>query len=204
MSRPIRDLFARVDLARDPGDSWCSPEKAATLAAIVVALRPSIAVEIGVWRGASVIPILLAMDHVEHGRAIAIDPWNPAASVTDEIPANAKWWGTQDHDRALADFKRRIDHEGVADRCEIIRARSDDAQPPDAIDLLHVDGSHTQQAVRDVERFASRIGVGGVLVMDDLAWDGDGVRNAHELALRMGFRDLYPLGTGVVMRRVGA
>jgi len=206
MKGSLRDLFARVDLARDAGDNWCSPEKAATLASIVVALRPSLALEVGVWRGASILPVLFAMDHVDRGRAIAIDAWDVNASIAGETADNVKWWGNAvgagGHERAYQDFLRRLDRHELAGRCTVTRARSDDVAPPDILDLLHIDGSHTQQAIRDVERFASRVRIGGMLVMDDLGWDGGGVRAGYELALRLGFCDLYPLGTGCVLERV--
>ncbi len=41
----------------------------------------------------------------------------------------------------------------------------------------------------------------GILVLDDLTWAGGHVQQARDVAIDLGFRDLYPLGTGVVMRR---
>lgn len=84
---------------------------------------------------------------------------------------------------------------------EIWRSRSDDATPPEGIDLLHIDGNHTEQALRDVDRYASNVIIGGMLVLDDLDWEGGGVQKAKARAMELGFFELYPLGTGLVLQR---
>ena len=72
-----------------------------------------------------------------------------------------------------------------------------------AIDVMHIDSNHGEAAVRETTRFAPRIPMGGVLVFDDLHWPGGAVERAHDLAVHLGFVDLYPLVSGVVMQRQG-
>lgn len=198
----LRELAHVIAAARDPQDTWCSEEKAEALAMCVAALRPQLVVEIGVWQGASLLPMLLALRHNGTGRAIAIDPWSPAVSVVGEVAANVEWWSRADHDVAFRKFGARMETLGVAHLCEVWRKPSDDGAPPEGIGLLHVDGSHTEQAVRDVNRFAANVRVGGMLMLDDCNWSGGGVLRAHERAIELGFVDLYPLGTGCVMQRL--
>lgn len=201
--RDLSGLFAQI-AASHPDKAWTSLEKAQALAAIVVALRPSVGVEIGVWQGDSLMGPLLAMKHVGVGKMIAIDSWAASASVIGETEANAKWWGETvgqaGHDDALRIFIGKLDKNELSGICEIWRRRSDEVTPP-ACQFLHIDGGHTEQAVRDATRFAPMVDVGGILVFDDLHWDGAYVERAHELAQAMGFVDLYELGTGVVMQR---
>ena len=200
-------MFARINAARDAGDTWCTEEKAHALAALVVALRPSLVVELGVWRGASLLPMLFALEHVERGRAVAIDPWQTAASIAGETSANAEWWskavGETGHEAAYGDFISRVKRWELAHRCSVIRARSDDvdASTLQGIGLLHIDGNHSDQAVRDVERFGPSVIASGIVVFDDVAWEGGHVERAKTISMRMGFRELYTLGTGCVMQR---
>jgi predicted O-methyltransferase YrrM len=199
-------LHALIAKTRPP-DAWPSLEKLQTLASIIVAQRPKIIVEIGVWHGDSLIPQLMALRHVGAGLAIAIDPWSAHASIEGEtVPTNLEWWGRQGaHDQALATFEAHLLTHGLRSLCEIIRLRSDDVDLAQfcrrPIGLLHIDGNHTAQAVRDVERFASLIELGGTLVFDDLGWSGDHVKRAYNRSCELGFVELYPLGTGCVMQR---
>lgn len=204
-ARSLRRLFDRVDNVRDDEDKWCSPEKAHHLAALVVALKPSVVVEIGVWRGASVLPMLVGLafnrDLGITGHAYAIDPWDADASTQGESAINAAWWAAVDHERARVDFLHRLEKSGLADLCNVVRARSDNVTPPDHIGLLHVDGSHTEQAIRDVARFAPNVTGGGIMVLDDIGWEGDHVHRARDNARELGFVEIYPLAPGVVMQR---
>ena len=205
-------LMSEIERCLPDGGDWCDLEKAQTLAAMIVGIRPRVVCEIGVWMGGSFVPMALALRAIvdldrERGRshvarrAIAIDPWAPDESCAGQDPVNASWWGSADHDRAMATFIDRIDRHGVRDLCEIVRKSSQDAAVPDSIDVLHVDGNHADQARRDVERFAPSVSRGGVLVLDDLSWSGGHVRRAREIARELGFVDMYHLGTGIVMRR---
>jgi predicted O-methyltransferase YrrM len=195
---------------------WCSPLKAAMLAAITLDLaeiRPIVAVEIGVWTGSSLIPILLGVRQTGSGIVHAIDAWSPSVSVRNEAPANQTWWGSVDHDDALRRFRERLDAYEVARFCEIHRAesgacdlskicrRAESAADPSTIDLLHIDGSHTDQAIMDVRRFGTAIRPHGILVMDDVGWEGGGVDRAILFAKSIGFRELYQIETWMVLER---
>jgi predicted O-methyltransferase YrrM len=207
LMRDIQDCLAE-------GGDWCDLEKAHTLAALVVGLRPHLVVEIGVWMGGSLVPMAMALrliGEIDRGagravarRAVAIDAWSAAESCVDQTPVNADWWRSADHDAALATFTSRLDKHGLSSLVDVVRSTSDAAEVPSPIDLLHVDGNHAEQARRDVERFAPSVTLGGIMVLDDLDWSGDHVRRAHERALEIGFRDLFPLGRGIVMQRTRA
>lgn len=198
----MQALMDRIACVTPEGGEWCSVEKAQVLGAIVVALRPSITVEIGVWMGGSLIPIALAMKHINFGVALAIDPWSRQASVAGESSENAKWWGSIDHEYAYQKFLQRVKGHELNKYVEVMRARSDDVNPPSCIDLLHVDGNHTDQAIRDVERYCPRVRTGGIAVIDDIGWGGGNVQQAVGKLVDMGYRELYRLGTGAVFQRI--
>jgi len=189
------------------GVGWCSVEKATTLAAIIMALRPKTVVELGVWMGGSAIPMAIALRQLGVGQLVAVDAWAAEVSVAGQEPVHAKWWGetigTSGHVEAYEAFIKRLkEHDITADRCRVLRQRTDEADVPPSIDVLHHDANHGPQAVIDIERWTPAIRVGGVLVIDDLDWTGGHVARARDRATELGFVELYALGTGCVMQRV--
>lgn len=215
MSASVTRLMADIEGCLPDGGDWCDLEKAHALAALVIGLRPRVLCEIGVWTGGSLVPMALAMQilpEIERAagreaidrRVVAIDPWIAVESCAGQDPENRSWWGSVDHDQAMRTFLARLDRHGLRDLCEVVRLPSGRAPVPPRIDLLHVDGNHADQARLDVERFAPSVPAGGILVLDDLSWHGGHVRRAREIARDLGFDDLHPLGSGVVMQRVYA
>lgn len=183
------------------GDSrgWCSVEKGLTLAFLVAAIRPTNTVEIGVWCGRSLIPLALAHKHIGHGIVWAIDSWNADASKVGQDEANSKWWEDQkNHDWAKDECLKNIQTYGVERVVYVIQKQSNDVEPIENVSLLHIDGNHSDQANTDVIRFAPKVSSGGVVVLDDLNWSGDGVRKAERSLFDMGFIQLFNIGTGAV------
>lgn len=203
------DLFAEIAATHEAA-AWTSLEKCKVLAAMIVAQRSKLVVEIGVWEGGSLIPQLLALKHLGAGIGVAIDSWSAAASIDGQVdPANVQWWGSQGpHDQAYVKFTSRLAQLGLTDVCRVLRSRSDDVDVRalvasyGPIDLCHIDGNHGDAAIRDVEHFAPHIPTGGLLVFDDLGWSGLSVERARDLAFKMGFVQRYLLGTGCVLQRV--
>jgi predicted O-methyltransferase YrrM len=188
-------VMAEIEATMPEGGSWCSLEKATTLAAIVLGLRPKMVVELGVWMGGSAIPIAMALRCLGAGQLIAVDAWSAEASTSGQVDAHLKWWGdmgVDGHEQAFRTFMARLEkHDISADRCQVVRKRTDEAEVPASIDVLHHDANHGPQAVIDIDRWAPSIRVGGILVIDDLDWIGDHVVHAHDRAIELGFVDLY-------------
>lgn len=204
----LRDVMREIEESVPEGGNWCSVEKALTLASIVVALRPKVVVELGVWMGGSAIPIAIALRHRGTGRLVAVDAWSAAASVQGQATADSKWWGEvvggDGHEKAYQTFLERLRKHSVGDCCTVVRQRADAAHVPASIDVLHHDANHGPQAVLDIERWSPAVRVGGLLVIDDLHWEGGHVERARARARDLGFVDMYALGTGCVMQRVRA
>lgn len=181
-----RKLFSLISTTVPTMDGWCSVEKACALAALVMATKPAVIVEIGIWAGRSLLPMAMAAK-LTGGKVIGIDPYSPQESAKNEIGENEKWWSTQDHSAIKLKFQQFVKNFGVSDIVTHIEKPSDHVAPPARIDLLHIDGSHTEQAVRDAERFAESIPVGGIVVLDDLMWVGGGVLRAIDVLEEKGF-----------------
>lgn len=202
----LKALFAEVERALPEGGDWCSLEKAMALVALVVSLRPRVVVELGVWMGGSAIPMAIALRDLGFGKLVAVDAWSADASTSGQRGANAQWWGETvgdaGHETAFQAFVSRLKRHGIhGGRCVVYRQSTTEAAVPEVIDVLHHDANHGPQVVDDIARWAPAIRVGGFLVLDDLNWEGGHVQRAHDLALELGFVELYRLGTGCVMQR---
>lgn len=195
-------LFEQIVDVHSRVTGWCPVDKALVLASLVVALRPKCIVEIGVWGGRSLLPMAMAAEAINCGTTVAaIDPWDPKASTEGYEGKNAEWWSTRDHNAVYESFVTHVMQLGLAGRVTIFRARSDDLEPPPEIDLLHIDGQHSDQAIRDAERFGSRVVPGGFCVTDDDDWSGGGPKAALSKLEQLGFVRICGLGTGSLFRR---
>ena len=199
----FRVLLDTIERVVPEGGDWCTVQKAHTLACLIIGLRPTTVVEIGVWMGGSLIPMALAVQELDAGgRVIAIDPWSSIASVIGQHGENAAWWSKVDHEDAYQRLCARIAKHELESVVTVHRMPSDNAAVPDSIDLLHIDGNHAEQAIRDVARFAPAVRGGGICVLDDVGWEGEHVARAADDLVGLGFRELYPLDTGKVFQRV--
>lgn len=184
--------------------SWTTVEKAQVMACLTLGLRPTTCVEIGVWSGASAVPVALALREIGFGTLHCIDPWSAAASVEGQVnPADKDWWAKQQpHEWAFNTFNTTIDKYGLSNCVKVHRVKSDDIAPMTDIGILHVDANHGETATRDVARFAPNVILGGFVILDDLDWAGGAVRRAEADLLKMGFRMLYRLGNGACYQRI--
>lgn len=187
------NIFDQIEQSHSKTSGWCSLTKAQTLASIVIATRPKISVEVGVWFGKSAIPIAVAHKHIAHGTLIAVDPWMASCSVIGQTnPADVEWWNHQDaHDQAFNSFKSSVANYDLGNVVQIHRMDSSEFEPPDGIGLFHCDGNHGEKAVSDVERYCPKISIGGFAVLDDLGWSTGSVKKAVDKIKSMGFKELY-------------
>lgn len=199
----MSQLLANIATLIPTLHGWCSVPKAITLASSVIALRPAVSVEIGVYGGRSFLPIAMAHKEIGIGMAYGIDPWSARESEIGQVhPSDRDYWSKLDHEIIYQHFSKSLVECGAASCAKILRQCSDDADVPDQIDLFHLDGNHSDQAVKDVEKFAPKIRVGGLAFMDDIHWSGGGVERATAKLKSMGFIRLYDLDSGAVFQRV--
>lgn len=201
----MKQLFKTIEELIPTLPGWCDVEKAQTLAALVVALKPSVSCEIGVYGGRATLAMALAHKFIGKGQVVAIDPWSNDAATEGYVGENRDWWANQDLEAIYSGFIKKSFELSVSNVLRVLRNRSSEVPLSGAIDLLLVDGQHTVEAERDVVKFAPHIPVGGVIVMDDTGWTNNSdapVARAVEIVKRMGFKSLYPLGTGEVFQRI--
>lgn len=184
---------------------WGEVEKAQRMAAMVIALNAETSAEIGVYAGRSFLGLSMGHAYIAKGTAHAIDPWTNEAAAAGYEGANETFWKGLPLEVIYQCFVKSLEQTESNHRVVIHRKKSDDVEPPKIIDILSVDGSHTEQAVTDVKRFAANVRIGGVCFMDDEGWQNGNdkpVQRAVKELTGLGFIRLYTLGTGGVYQRI--
>lgn len=201
----MKQLFQQIEELIPTLPGWGDANKAQALAAMVIALQPEVSCEIGVYGGRTFFGMALAHKLIGKGRVIGIDPWSNDAAVEEYEGKNREFWRDNPLNQIHDDFMANAHRLSVSNVIEIWRVKSDDVKPPESIDLISIDGQHSTAAIRDVDRYATRVRSGGLVVLDDLEWSNNGqqpVKIAEQHLIEYGFRKLYPLGTGAVYQRL--
>ncbi|MFN8104089.1 MAG: class I SAM-dependent methyltransferase [Acidimicrobiia bacterium] len=187
------DVLAAIGAAIDavPIDygGGSSITKALVVADLVLEHGLETYVEIGVYKGRSLLPIGALFAALGRGTAFGIDPYSLAEAMQDDLDHFP-----EETAKAVNDFVRSQDwdamHDGVVDligtlgcgdHCEIVRSTSADAVARFAdasIGVLHIDGNHDTDSVRaDVDAYRPKLSAGAFVVLDDASWPS--VRPVH-------------------------
>jgi predicted O-methyltransferase YrrM/predicted GH43/DUF377 family glycosyl hydrolase len=178
---PFRDkeFLERADVASCLEiDGWCTGEKAAWLGSAIRTLDARHVVELGVWRGRSLLAMALAMrrhssESGRPGHVLGIDSYScvhQTAGITDQV--HLAWSEKVDWDsewlRACLTLR---DH--VPEVASLVRSSSSAAalwvRP--GIDLIHIDACHGEDQSRlDVKEWLPLVRRGGIVVLDDTDW----------------------------------
>lgn len=191
LARDCKPVERMITTAIPTMDGWCTVEKAFTLAGMVLLTRPKICVEIGTYAGRSFLPMVWALAETKSGKAIGIDPYDAKISSEQEFPGNSEWWATLDHALIEKKFHAFLKAYSSPELFEVVKSTSDACKPPAEIDLLHIDGGHTDVAIRDAKRYGANVRPGGFIVLDDIQWVGGSVLRAIDELEAMGFVEDY-------------
>ena len=186
-----RKVFRLLSTTIPTLDGWSSLEKTCAIAGLILATKPSLCFEVGVWAGRSLFAMGVAAQEIGKCSVIGVDAYNPQVSADKEDFQNAQWWGQQDHSIIEKKCRSLISNFGLSDITQLVVKKTDDVQPPPVINIFHCDASHTEQATKDVERFAPSIPLGGFAILDDLHWSQGGVMRAVDAMEDMGFEEAY-------------
>lgn len=165
--------FAYMDLV----DGWCSQKKAGFLIDLILKVEPERILEIGVWGGKSLIPMAYALKMNGHGMIYGIDPWSNEASLQEVVhPSNIAYWGRIDHEGVMNWLISKLFEFEFENQVRLIRSTSEDAPPIPNIDILHVDGNHSDKtSYLDVTKWVPFVNSGGWIIFDDMTWYENGV-----------------------------
>ena len=158
-------------------EGWCSDRKAGILIDLIFMTAPRVIVEIGVYGGKSLVPMACALKANRKGIIYGIDPWDTNASLEDVMNAsNRAYWGWVDHEAIMNRLIQKIDQFELQGRIELIRRTSANTDPIYDIDILHVDGNHSDStSYLDVTKWVPLMKKGGWIIFDDMTWYEDGI-----------------------------
>lgn len=154
---------------------WCCYEKAAKLANLITENNMQLCVEIGVYGGSSLIPQAMAMADKRSGIVYGIDPWKVEDALEEMIHQDHKdWWGKLDLESIYKHCLHHIESNKLQKYCELIRDKSEnvvDKFADNSIDLLHIDGNHSEVlSYKDATLYIPKVKSGGYVMFDDIWW----------------------------------
>ena len=187
---------------------WCSTEKASLLAEYVQEIcrrvENPVCVEVGVYGGMSVLPVALSLKKYNKGIIHAIDPWTTEEATKGyEGTIHHDWWTDIDIEKYMNIFLEYIDEYKLHDQVNVIRDASDNVGQIKNIDLLYIDGQHTDQALRDAKKFGSNVTLGGYVLVDDVYWEEESSGGAHsiEYLKNIGFEFVRQVDDAYILKR---
>jgi predicted O-methyltransferase YrrM len=168
-------------LAMQELQGWCGEHKASILIDLILASKPQTIVEIGVFGGKSLIPMAFALQANGKGKIYGIDPWSSQESIKGMDEANSEWWGSLDHDEILIGLLEKIKKFRLQDHVSLTRATSEQAPIINNIDILHIDGNHSDKhSYLDVTKWVPLVRKGGIIIIGDVSWAIDGKVSQYE------------------------
>ncbi|MFI5334315.1 MAG: class I SAM-dependent methyltransferase [Chlamydiales bacterium] len=158
-------------------EGWCAEDKAAILVDLILKMKPATIVEIGVFGGKSLVPMACALKANQKGVIYGIDPWDPAASMAEVLhPDNKHYWSIVDHRGIMQGLIQKIEQHDLVDQIELIESTSEHAPLIYEIDILHIDGNHSEKtSFFDVNKWVPLVRKGGWIIFDDMKWHEQGV-----------------------------
>lgn len=166
--RTKKAAFAIMDQLQ----GWCSHKKAGILIDIILKIEPKNILEIGVWGGKSLMPMAYALKTLNKGKIYGIDPWDSNESIQYVMNEhNLAYWSYTDHDAVYETLKSQITNFALDDYVQLIRSTSAAASALGTLDILHIDGNHSEEtSFLDVTKWAPFVRSGGYIILDDMTW----------------------------------
>lgn len=174
--------------AMDQLEGWCSKEKAVILMDLIFNNKPQTVVEIGVFGGKSLVPMAFALKQNGSGKVYGIDPWDSLRSAEGMEGVNKDYWGTLDHLAILNGLVAKIKQFDLSKQVVLIKSTSEGADPIANIDMLHIDGNHSEPtSFLDVKKWVPLVKQGGIIIFDDITWGttGRAVKWLDECCIRL-------------------
>ena len=166
---------------------WCSNEKAISFMDLVFETKPKLCVEIGVYSGASFLPVAAALKHNGYGEIVGIDPWDVIEIIRyydiNNDQHHLRFWIPINQNQVYFGFIQLLKRFEVEKNSIIIRETSTKAFPViNEIDILHIDGNHYEKmVVEDVNNYLPKVKQGGYIWLNDSLWESH--KHAYNLLM---------------------
>ncbi len=158
-------------ISKIPG--WHGEEKASLMMDIIRENRCKTCVEIGVFAGASLIPIAKALQYNRFGVVVGIDPWDPIEATYGLDPSSSHfiWWNQINFTSIHSHLLRLIKKHRLKRYCIIEQKTAKAALElfgECSIDLIHFDGNcHEDRSFEDIMLYFPKVKDGGYIVLSN-------------------------------------
>jgi predicted O-methyltransferase YrrM len=154
---------------------WLDLNRAYEMAALILETKPEVVVELGSFKGQSLITQAFALRENNKGKIYGIDPWKVEAAIEgSNDPENNEWWSSKiDLNQVHQDCMEQVWAHRLDPWVVVIRAASQHVNQLFRcdIDILYIDANHSEEAsTRDVENYVPRVRSGGWVWFDDTDW----------------------------------
>src|ERR1700722_8967735 len=159
----------------------CSLSKGYLMAWLIRKYQISSSVDIGVYRGRSLVSQAVAHLGYTGGIVYGVDPWLNSEVREDDNPALKE---AINEFATITDFSAiyegvvaLIDKLKLVQNCTLVRETSRDAirffeRERITFGLIHIDGNHdSDRVMEDVSLYLPRLRRGGFVLMDDVSWN---------------------------------
>jgi len=174
-------IAAALNLIPTDFGGGCPVPKANVMAWLIRHFNVTASVEIGVYRGRSLLPQAIVHKVATGGVAYGVDPYSPDIAMEyDNLPLAgeiAAFTRETDWDALHRGVLELRDRFGLQNHCTLLRqtgaeAAAEFARQGQRFGLVHIDGNHdTVHVMKDVELYLPLVTPGGFVVMDDISWD---------------------------------
>lgn len=166
----------------------CSFSKAYRLAYLIRRYNMEKTLDIGVYRGRSLLPQAVAHAFSTSGMVYGVDPWDASEAIEHDnsmFKTEIENWASQTDFQAIyEEVKGLIARFDLSERCTLLRQTSEEAiayfrEKSIYFDMMHIDGNHdTNMVMKDLEWYLPRLNQNGFIVIDDISWES--VRPAYK------------------------
>jgi len=163
---------------------WCFDDKRNFIKQFILELnRPVTCVEIGVFKGCSLLCFAEFLREYKGGTVTGIDPWSVIKLKNNVYDEKLQHYIFEElmkdqstFDKVYDDLVKLLEDNQLTDTVKLIRDPSEFAFlnfDLESIDVLHIDGNHDEINVsRDILLYLPLVKKGGYIIMDDCNWPG--------------------------------
>src|SRR5215469_6389279 len=174
----VRDALEGIQIDFGGG---CSVSKGYLMAWLISKYQITSSVDIGVYRGRSLISQAVAHRGYTGGTVYGVDPWLNLEARENDNPALKdaidKFIDTTDFPSIYQEVVSLIQKLDLGQNCTLVRHTSGEAlryfeSKGITFGLIHIDGNHdADRVMQDVSLYLPRLRNGGFVLMDDISWD---------------------------------
>jgi Methyltransferase domain len=195
LRRQITDALSGIQIDFGGGSS---ASKGYLMAWLIRKFQIASSLDIGVYRGRSLVPQAICHREFTGGKAYGVDPWSKIEARETDNPALRsaidRFIDAADFAAIHAEVGILIQRLDLERNCQLLRETSSSAirhfeREGIRFGLIHIDGNHdSDRVMADISLYLPRLNGGGFVVIDDVSWDS--VKPAYS-AVSMRLRKVY-------------